>query len=274
MFEGPSLFRYLYRIFLSKFFPPRTGTHRSEPPHVEPRPDELFYAGQVEKKLGYRFAHPVLIVQALKHRSYVYAREQSGMYSNERLEFLGDAVLDLIVSEHLYEVYPKRREGRLTQLRSSVVNGVMLAEQAQKMGLGRYLLLSAAEDRSGGRQRNSILADAYESVIGAMYLDGGIEPVRVFLQRTLLTDIRKVDTPYPWRNYKSILLEYTQSEGKGQPRYHVEGEEGPDHEKMFTIDVYVGGHPMGRGTGATKKDAEQNAAKDAATRLKLIPQES
>jgi ribonuclease-3 len=235
---------------------------------------EQFFAAQVQKRIGYRFSNPALLIQALKHRSYVYAQEQNGVQSNERLEFLGDAVLDLVVSEHLYQAYPKRREGRLTQMRSCMVNRTFLAEQAHRINLGKYLLLSPGEARSGGRQRFSILADAYEAVIGAMYMDGGIEPVRTFLRRTLLVDMHKHEAPYQWRNYKSVLLEYTQSEGKGQPRYRVESEEGPDHEKLFTVEVYIAGTAVGRGSGTSKKDAEQSAARNASERLNLIPQES
>lgn len=271
MFDGRSILRLLSSVFHK--LPLVRHKPASVPLRVNPAPDELFFAKQFQKKLGYQFSDLSLLVQALKHRSYVYAREQTGVYSNERLEFLGDAVLDLIVGEHVYEIFPKRREGRLTQLRSSMVNGVMLAEQAQKINLGRYLLLSISEDRSGGRHRHSILADAYESTIGAMYLDGGLEPVRLFLQRTLLTDLKGVDTPYQWRNYKSVLLEYTQSQGKGQPRYHIKSEEGPDHEKLFTVEVSIAGITAGKGSGPSKKDAEQNAARDAAEGLNLIPKE-
>lgn len=272
MFDGRSILRLLSTVFHKLPLVRRTPSRDPLPDH--PGPDELFFAKQFQKKLGYQFSNLSLLVQALKHRSYVYAREQTGVFSNERLEFLGDAVLDLIVGEHVYEIYPKRREGRLTQLRSSMVNGVMLAEQAQKINLGRYLLLSKSEDRSGGRHRHSILADAYESTIGAMYLDGGLEPVRRFLQKTLLSDLKRVDTPYQFRNYKSVLLEYTQSQGKGQPRYHLKSEDGPDHEKLFTVEVSIVGTAAGKGAGPSKKDAEQSAARDASERLNLIPRDS
>jgi ribonuclease III len=235
---------------------------------------EAFYAGRVQREIQYRFGDQATLIMALKHRSYVYAQDESGVQSNERLEFLGDAVLDLIVSDFLYGQFPKRREGGLTQLRSSLVNKVTLADQAKKINLGKYLLLSDGEARSGGRQRGSILSDAYESLIGAMYLDGGVEPTREFISRTLLKDLAQYDSPHQWMNYKSVLLEYTQSDGQGQPRYRVESETGPDHSKVFTVEVYISDAATGRGTGTSKKDAEQNAARDAAERLNLLASES
>ena len=224
---------------------------------------------QVQKYLAYRFKNPDYLITALKHRSYVYSREQSGVHSNERLEFLGDAVLDLVVGEFIFNMYPGRREGQLTQLRSTLVNRRALARQARVMKLGRYVLLSSSEARSGGRFRHSILSDAYESIIGAMYLDGGLEPVRRFLHRTLLQDLgeerpSEIDDS---RNYKSALLEYTQGEGIGQPEYRVDSAVGPDHEKIFTIEVYVSGSPVSKGTGTSKKNAEQDAARRAVEQL-------
>ncbi len=236
--------------------------------------EEAFYTACVQRAIGYRFRDQSVLTKALKHRSYVYAQDQSGVQSNERLEFLGDAVLDLIVSDYLYSEYPRRREGRLTQLRSSLVNKITLAEQAKKINLGRYLLLSDGEARSGGRRRSSILADAFESIIGAIYVDGGVEPARKFIAKTLLKDLDLYDISHHWMNYKSVLLEFTQGEGKGQPRYRVESENGPDHRKVFTVDVSIGDTSTGKGTGTSKKDAEQNAARDAAQRLNLITENS
>lgn len=227
-------------------------------------------ARQVEKYLDYRFKNPDYLITALKHRSYVYSREQSGVHSNERLEFLGDAVLDLVVGEFIFNRYPRRREGQLTQLRSTLVNRKALTRQARAMKLGRYVLLSSSEARSGGRFRHSILSDAYESIIGAMYLDGGLQPVRRFLDRTLLRDLGEEQRPASIdhsRNYKSALLEYTQGEGIGQPEYRVDSAVGPDHEKIFTIEVYVSGNPVSKGTGTSKKNAEQDAARQAVEQL-------
>ena len=224
---------------------------------------------QVQKYIDYRFKNPDHLITALKHRSYVYSREQSGVHSNERLEFLGDAVLDLVVGEFIYHKYPGRREGQLTQLRSTLVNRKALARQARVMKLGRYVLLSTSEARSGGRFRHSILSDAYESIIGAIYLDGGLQPVRRFLRRTLLQELSEerpsdIDDS---RNYKSALLEFTQGEGIGQPEYRVDSAVGPDHEKIFTIEVFVAGNPVSKGTGTSKKNAEQDAARQAVEQL-------
>ena len=227
-------------------------------------------ARQVQKYLDYRFKNPDYLITALKHRSYVYSREQSGVHSNERLEFLGDAVLDLVVGEFIFNRYPRRREGQLTQLRSTLVNRKALTRQARAMKLGRYVLLSSSEARSGGRFRHSILSDAYESIIGAMYLDGGLGPVRRFLDRTLLRDLGEEQRPASIdhsRNYKSALLEYTQGEGIGQPEYRVDSAVGPDHEKIFTIEVFVSGNPVSKGTGTSKKNAEQDAARQAVEQL-------
>lgn len=224
---------------------------------------------QVQKYIDYRFKNPDFLITALKHRSYVYSKEQTGVHSNERLEFLGDAVLDLVVGEVIFNKYPRRREGELTQLRSTLVNRKALARQARTMKLGRYVLLSSSEARSGGRFRHSILSDAYESVIGAIYLDGGLQPVRRFLLRTLLQELSEeqptdVDDS---RNYKSALLEYTQGEGIGQPEYRVDSAVGPDHEKIFTIEVFVAGNAVSKGTGTSKKNAEQEAARQAVEQL-------
>ncbi len=226
-------------------------------------------ARQIQNYLNYRFKNLDLLIMALKHRSYVYSREQSGVQSNERLEFLGDAVLDLVVGEFIYSKYPARREGQLTQLRSTLVNRKALTRQARAMKLGRYVLLSSSEARSGGRFRHSILSDAYESIIGAMYLDGGLEPVRRFLHRTLLQEIgeeRPSETDHS-RNYKSALLEFTQGAGIGQPEYRVDSAVGPDHEKIFTIEVFVAGNPVSKGKGTSKKNAEQDAARHAVEHL-------
>lgn len=267
-----NILQTLHQFISSRLsFLPRAESESSLPD--DPGVVEKFYARQVQKHIGYRFNDVNHLIHALKHRSYVYVQEQTGVQSNERLEFLGDAVLDLVVSERIYEKYPTRREGRLTQLRSLLVNKTALAQQARAIKLGKYLLLSESEARSGGRHRDSILADAYESIIGAMYVDGGIEPVRNFLDKTLLSDVDKQHRSSLWRNYKSALLEYTQGAGKGQPKYKIESEIGPDHDKTFTVEVYITGDMVGRGTGSSKKDAEQDAARDAAHRLQLFVME-
>lgn len=214
---------------------------------------------QYQDTIGHVFEDQELLAASLSHSSACERRADS----NERLEFLGDAVLDLIVSDFLYKTYPKKREGHLTQLRSSLVNKVSLAKQAEQMDLGDYMLLSTGEARSGGRHRGSILADAYESIIGALYLDGGTEPIRKFLVRTLLKNVEQFDTLRQWMNYKSVLLEYTQGNGKGQPRYRVESEEGPDHNKVFEVAAYLKTEQIASGTGSSKQEAQEAAARAA-----------
>ena len=256
----------LRRVAATLFFRLKRGASRNA---VNRTAAEGENARQVQKYINYRFKNPDYLITALKHRSYVYSREQSGVYSNERLEFLGDAVLDLVVGEFIYDKYPRCREGQLTQLRSTLVNRKALARQAREMKLGRFVLLSSSEARSGGRFRHSILSDAYESIIGAIYLDGGLQPVRRFLHRTLLQELndeRPTDDDDS-RNHKSALLEFTQGEGIGQPEYRIDSAVGPDHEKIFTIEVFVAGNAVSKGTGTSKKNAEQDAARQAVERL-------
>ena len=203
------------------------------------------------------------MTQALKHRSYVYTVDEESIESNERLEFLGDAVLDLIVTENLYRRFQKKREGDLTQIKSLLVSKVILAQKGRDLGLGDYLYLSNEEDLAGGRDRTSIVGDAFEALLGAIYMDGGLKAAERFIQRTLLFNAREIISNGEYLNFKSLLLEHTQSEGQGHPRYLVNSEEGPDHRKVFTVEVVIGGNRMGMGRGRSKKEAQQMAAKEA-----------
>ncbi len=222
---------------------------------------------ELEDRLGYSFSDPALLVQALKHRSYVYTVDGEGIESNERLEFLGDAVLDLVVTEYLYRRFQRKREGDLTQIKSLLVSKVVLAEKGRELGLGQYLYLSNEEALAGGRSRTSIVGDAVEAVLGAIYLDGGLEAVQEFVLRRLLSSVEEIVNNGDYLNFKSILLEYTQAEGRGHPRYLVDSEEGPDHQKVFTVEVLIEGDRMGLGRGRSKKEAQQMAAKEAFKRL-------
>lgn len=224
---------------------------------------------ELQRKLGYTFSNTALLEQALKHRSHVYVTQEGSIASNERLEFLGDAVLDLIVTEHLYNQFKKKREGELTQIKSLLVSKVVLAEKGRKIQLGEYLYLSKEEISSGGRQRTSIIGDAFEALLGAIYLDGGLEAARTFVERTILTDVEEILSDGNYLNFKSLLLEYTQSTGKGHPRYQPISEEGPDHRKIFFIEVTLQGDRLGEGQGRSKKEAQQMAAKDALRHLGL-----
>ena len=217
----------------------------------------------LEDLVGYRFQNSELLVKALKHRSYVYAQQGSGIESNERLEFLGDAVLDLLVAEFLFLLFEDKREGDLTQMKSLLVSRTVLARQARQLGLDAFVLLSAEERDSGGGRQPSILCDAFESLIGAIYLDGGLAPCRVFVQAAVLDDFHELIKQDDYINFKSKLLEHTQGLGNGHPRYLVHSEEGPDHDKVFSVEVSVTGERIGRGQGRSKKEAQQMAAKDA-----------
>jgi ribonuclease-3 len=217
--------------------------------------------------LGYIFSDPALLTQALKHRSYVYTIDEESIESNERLEFLGDAVLDLVVTENLYRRFQKKREGDLTQIKSLLVSKVILAQKGRDLGLGDYLYLSNEEDLAGGRDRTSIIGDAFEALLGAIYMDGGLKAAERFIQRTLLFNAKEIISNGEYLNFKSLLLEHTQSEGQGHPRYLVNSEEGPDHRKVFSVEVSVNTEKLGWGRGRSKKEAQQMAARDALQRL-------
>jgi len=226
--------------------------------------------GDVEELIGYRFRNPSLLVQALKHRSYTYIRGEGEGSSNERLEFLGDAVLSLAVADYLYMKFPSEKEGKLSQLKSLLVSKKFLAFRAKEIGLGDYILLSEAEAVSGGRQRTSILSDALEALIGAIYLDGGFTSAKHFVRKCVLRDVNGLTRNEKFINYKSMLLEYIQGEWGRQPEYSVMSEEGPEHHKIFTVDVFLDGRKLGRGRGGSKKEAQQMAAKEALRKLHIF----
>lgn len=226
--------------------------------------------GEFQEHIGFRFRDPALLQQALTHRSFLGANGSDLNTSNERMEFLGDSVLELVVNEHLYARHPDLQEGELTKMKSLLVSRGILSNQAREMGLGRYLLLSEAEQDSGGRERPSILADTFEAVVGAIYLDGGLESARGFLRQRLLTAAQGILGDRTFTNYKSLLQEFVQSEYRTYPRYRISAQSGPDHRKIFTVDVSVKGRKLGEGRGSNKKKAEQSAARDALEALKLL----
>ncbi|MEZ5357648.1 MAG: ribonuclease III [Candidatus Zixiibacteriota bacterium] len=222
---------------------------------------------EFQELIGYPFSDPGLLRVALTHRSYAKTREGDWLPSNERLEFLGDSVLSLVVAEFLYVNYPEKLEGALTKLRSRLVNEMSLFTRASGFNLGDFIFLSPEEEKAGGRGRASIISDAFEAVIGAIYLDGGIASVRPFIQRHLLEFVDEIRADESFRNYKGELLEFLQARGSGMPRYEVVSEQGPDHHKTFTVDVYNNGDKIGTGIGNSKKDAEQKAAAQALFKL-------
>jgi len=227
------------------------------------RPIEEF-----QNKIEYRFQDPELLTTALTHRSYAKSGTGEWLPSNERLEFLGDSVLGLIVSDFLFRRFPDQPEGDLTKTKSLLVNEASLHRTADEIDLGEYIFLSPDESRAGGRQRASILSDALEAIIGAMYLDGGLAVARAFVRRYLLSRMDDIIADKNFRNYKGDLLELLQSLSAGMPHYEIIEETGPDHDKTFTVGVFSGNEQIGAGLGYSKKDAEQKAAREALRHLK------
>jgi ribonuclease III len=225
-----------------------------------------FEIEKVESALGYHFKDPFLLFRSLKHRSYSQARDGNIDLSNERMEFLGDSVLNMVISHYIFTENPSYQEGDLTKLKSILVSKTSAAIAARKVGLEKFILLSDSEEDAGGRERTSIVADTYEAIIGGIYLDGGLEPAKDFIYRTILPN-QSVMLGDEQKNYKSILLELTQSEKLGHPTYQTILEEGPDHDKVFTVEVYVRGESFGIGKGKNKKTAQQLAAKEGLARI-------
>jgi len=211
-----------------------------------------------------------LLKLALTHRSYLSVTGQGPRESNERLEFLGDSVLGLVTSEALYRRHPDEHEGQLTKTKSLLVSKAILSRRALRMGLGRFVLMSHSEVESGGRQRLSILADAFESVIGAVYLDQGFETARKFIHEHLLADSDAITSDKRHTNYKSHLQEYVQNAFRTHPVYRIRSEFGPDHSKHFVVEVMVGKRSLGEGRGHNKKEAEQAAARDALEKVEKL----
>ncbi|GAB4381291.1 MAG: ribonuclease III [Calditrichia bacterium] len=236
---------------------------------IQSSPDEAEIIQTFQKKFNYRFKDPSLITTAFKHRSYLNVSNEERVASNERLEFLGDAVLDLVITHFLFEKFPKRTEGQLSKIKSILVSKPVLAEVAAELSLGNLLLMNRGEEKTGGRQRQSILADALEAVIGAIYLDQGMDEAREFISKYLLVKFRSVIQRELYKNYKSILLEYAQSKNGKPPEYKVIEESGPDHDKEFVVGVYMNGKKISTGKGKSKKAAEQEAAKIAVRDLGL-----
>ncbi len=222
----------------------------------------------LHRELGYRFRDSELALQAFRHSSYV--NEQSGvdLEDNERLEFLGDAVLDLAISHLLMEHYKTATEGDLSKFRAMVVDEAGLYDVAARLDLGSYLLLGKGEEQSGGRQKPSILADVAEALIGAIYLDGGFDVVKRIIQKLFEPLLKKVRTDDLVQDFKSMLQEFTQQAFKSLPKYRLMEETGPAHDKVFRIALAVNGIVLAEGEGKSKKEAEQHAAREAYFRLK------
>ena len=220
---------------------------------------------ELEQKIGYKFRDFSLLERAMMHSSYTNERSLPKYQCNERLEFLGDAVLELVSSEFLFKGSPKMPEGELTKTRASMVCEPSLALCARDIDLGSYLLLGKGEEATGGRMRDSVTSDAMEALIGAVYLDGGFTSAKEFIHRFVLTDLEDKKLFY---DSKTILQEMVQAQKSGEITYHLVSEQGPDHNKSFEVEVQIQGKGCGRGRGRTKKSAEQQAAYQAILKLR------
>ncbi len=224
--------------------------------------------GQIEEKLGVHFDNQEFLILSLVHRSFINEYRKKGLEHNERLEFLGDSVLGLIVADYLYHRLPDYPEGQLSQLRSRLVDANACAQYLQKLGMAEFLLLGRGEQMTEGRTKPSILADAFEALLGALYLDRGLASTRAFLLMHFESEFEAA-IGSPLRNYKAELQDLSQKQFQKPPDYKVVEESGPDHAKIFHVMVFIDGQEAGLGVGASKKEAEQRAAFDALSRRSL-----
>jgi ribonuclease-3 len=224
--------------------------------------------GKLEEKIGYHFFDKELLVTALTHKSYIYYFKQNYTYSNERLEFLGDAVLGLVISEILMSKFPKEHEGTLTKIKSHIVSRQTLHKIADRLNLGEFILLGKSEFTSDNHNKKSIISDAVESLIGAIYLDGDLEAAKLFIKKHFSEFIVKPENNMFFEDYKSLLQEKVQKKFKVKPEYRLVKEEGLEHKKIFFVQTVIKGVPYGSGKGNSKKQAEQNAAKETLKQLK------
>jgi ribonuclease III len=215
---------------------------------------------ELEKKMEYIFREKVHLDRALTHKSHINEIPDQGIESNERHEFLGDAVLDLVISHLLIDRFADRDEGELSKLRASIVNEKALANLAKSFDIGKYLLLGKGEERSDGRQKNSILANTYEAILAAVYLDGGFDAAFDMIRRHFSPVLENAKTMIPFQDFKTLLQEYTQIHFREKPRYELSNAMGPDHNKTFEIRLKVGRNQT-QGMGKTKKEAQQMAAR-------------
>lgn len=217
---------------------------------------------ELEKKIGYNFKNKELLREAVTHSSYANEHKSQHIKYNERLEFLGDAVLSIVVSDYIFKNCPELPEGELTKLRASLVCEKSLFEFAKKLDLGSYLLLSRGEKNNGGAQRPSILSDAFEALIAAIYIDGGIEPASIHILNFIIPAIKN-SKKKKVKDYKTTLQEIVQKNPGERLEYVLIGESGPDHNKHFVVEVHLNSNVIGKGGGRSKKEAEQQAAREA-----------
>ena len=224
----------------------------------------------LEKKIGYKFRDPSLLRRALTHKSFANEGRLNALEQNERYEFLGDAVLELAVSHLMMELFPDFSEGGLSKLRAAVVNEASLATLARSIALGNYLYLGRGEDQCQGREKDSLLSDAYEAVLGAVYLDSGFFAAYRVIEAQFRDLMKQAMAEDITRDYKTKLQEESQEHFRAIPRYQLVSEEGPDHDKTFEIHLLISGQVYGRGKGKSKKEAEQNAAREALEKIAAI----
>ncbi len=240
--------------------------------HMSGTPDVDASAGEIpvlESLLGYAFRDRNLLVTALTHRSYVNEHEGEALRHNESLEFLGDSVLGFLVSSRIYTSFPGLTEGELSKIKAYLVSATSLVGLAEKIRLGEYLRLSHGEEKTGGRSKKAILADAYEALVAAIYLDGGIEACAAVFEAQVADTIRHLDlSQFTYGDFKSALQEQLHELGRSEPGYRVVDEIGPDHRKVFVVQVEVDGQIISEGKGRTKKEAQQEAARLALDNLK------
>ena len=225
----------------------------------------------LERRIGYRFKDRGLLEHALTHRSRVHEDASGGVFDNESMEFLGDSVLGFAIADMLFREFPQHNEGQKSKLKASIVSSAALARLAEALDLGEFLILGRGEEKTGGRRKRAIIADCYEALIAAVYLDGGIEAARAFIQRQfadLIDEARRsgVEASFT-EDWKSALQEYLQSRGRGLPAYRLAGEIGPDHRKSFVVEVVVEGEAVASAEGRSKKEAAQAAARAAIHKL-------
>lgn len=236
--------------------------------HMQPPPLD---SKKAEAIIGHTFHHPDLLTIAFLHRSYGNEHIDFERLSNERLEFLGDSVLSMVVAHELYQQFPEKPEGELTLLRSVMVSQQTLADVGKELGIGKFLLLAHGEESGGGRENPSILSNTYEAIVAALFLDGGVEAAKRFILKTLLSRLTDIVANGTVRDDKSELQERIQQKKRKAPTYKVLSAIGPDHARLFTVGVYVDGKCLGRGTGKNKQAAQQAAAQAALQKLNLSP---
>jgi len=246
------------------------ASHREEtgPGRVVPFGSEL---EPLERRIGYRFKHRGLLEHALTHRSRVHEDASGGVFDNESMEFLGDSVLGFAIADMLFRQFPQHNEGQKSKLKASIVSAASLARLGEKISLGDFLILGRGEEKTGGRRKHALIADCYEALIAAIYLDGGVEPARAFIERQfaeLIQEARRTGAHADFtEDYKSALQEWLQSHDRGLPAYRLAAEVGPAHRRLFDVEVVVNGVPVARAEGKSKKEAAQAAAKLALDKL-------